>query len=168
MTSIGFSHLRRNQLSCYHSLKTRDEDSSAWKLKRVSNIPPPGFRESTTGGALRSGVVTEDSTFLENCQRYSIGQEGNHRRLRHLLSTLHKWCSISIALRLTTVAFNNSLLSLEQKGFFPGVRDIQEHTFVLELAIEEVKFKSGTLPSAGRSSPTNSAPTHTNSSLSFF
>jgi hypothetical protein len=54
------------------------------------------------------------------------------------------------------------------RDFVRGVRDIQEHTFVLELAIEEVKFKSGTLPSAGRSSPTNLAPTHTDSSLSFF
>jgi hypothetical protein len=39
------------------------------------------------------------------------------------------------------VAANNSWLSLEQKGFLPGVHGIQEHTMLLECAIEEAKQK---------------------------
>jgi hypothetical protein len=65
---------------------------------------------------------------------------GNFRPIS-LLSTLYKLFSSSIASRLTTVAANNSWLSLEQKGFLPGVHGIQEHTMLLECAIEEAKQK---------------------------
>jgi hypothetical protein len=69
---------------------------------------------------------------------------GNFRPIS-LLSTLYKLFSSSIASRLTTVAANNSWLSLEQKGFLPGVHGIQEHTMLLECAIEEAKQKKRNL-----------------------
>lgn len=62
-----------------------------------------------------------------------------------LLSTLYKLLSSSISFRLTTVASNNSWLYLEQKGFLPEALGIQEHTMLLECAIEQAKLKKRNL-----------------------
>ncbi len=62
-----------------------------------------------------------------------------------LLSTLYKLFSGCIASRITTVASGNEWLSPEQKGFLPGVHGIQEHTMLLESAIEEAKSQKRNL-----------------------
>ena len=69
---------------------------------------------------------------------------GNFRPIS-LLSTLYKLFSSSIASRLTMVASNNEWLSPEQKGFLPGVHGIQEHTMLLQSAIEEAKLRKRVL-----------------------
>ena len=56
-----------------------------------------------------------------------------------LLSTLYKLFSSVLTSRLTTVSTGNGWISPEQKGFLPGVRGIQEHTHLLQSAIEEAK-----------------------------
>lgn len=62
-----------------------------------------------------------------------------------LLSTLYKLFSGCIASQSTTVASDNEWLSPGQKGFFPGVHGIQEHTMLLEGAIEEAGKRSSTI-----------------------
>ncbi|XP_046651115.1 uncharacterized protein LOC124342196 [Daphnia pulicaria] len=69
---------------------------------------------------------------------------GNFRPIS-LLSTIYKLFSSSIASRLTAVASDNDWLSFEQKGFLPGVHGIQEHTMLLESAIEQAKLKKSRL-----------------------
>ena len=62
-----------------------------------------------------------------------------------LLSTLYKLYSGILASRLTRIATSHGWLSAEQKGFLPGVRGIQEHTFLLQTAIDEAKKNYGDL-----------------------
>ena len=62
-----------------------------------------------------------------------------------LLSTLYKLYSGILASRLTKTATSHGWLSAEQKGFLPGVRGIQEHTFLLQTAIDEAKKNYGDL-----------------------
>jgi hypothetical protein len=76
-------------------------------------------------------------------QVYKKGSPDDYANFRpiSLLSTIYKLFSSSIASRLTTVATDCDWLSPEQKGFLPGVHGIQEHTMLLESAIEEAKLK---------------------------
>ncbi|RUS69482.1 hypothetical protein EGW08_022750 [Elysia chlorotica] len=62
-----------------------------------------------------------------------------------LLSSLYKLYSGVLAQRLTRIATTHGWLSAEQKGFLPGVRGIQEHTFLLQTAIDEAKKRQGDL-----------------------
>ncbi|RUS74705.1 hypothetical protein EGW08_017535 [Elysia chlorotica] len=62
-----------------------------------------------------------------------------------LLSSLYKLYSGVLAQTLTQSATTHGWLSAEQKGFLPGVRGIQEHTFLLQTAIDEAKKKQGDL-----------------------
>ena len=62
-----------------------------------------------------------------------------------LLSTLYKLYSGILASRLTRIATSHGWLSAEQKGFLPGIHGIQEHTFLLQTAIDEAKKNYGDL-----------------------
>ena len=56
-----------------------------------------------------------------------------------LLSTIYKLFSSVITSKLVRVASLYEWLSPEQKGFLPGVRGIQEHTHILQSAIDDAK-----------------------------
>ena len=56
-----------------------------------------------------------------------------------LLPTVYKIFSGILCSRITSVASDLAWLSAEQKGFLPGVLGIQEHTQVLQMAVEEAK-----------------------------
>ena len=56
-----------------------------------------------------------------------------------LLSTIYKVFSGILCQRLTLVAADLGWLSPEQKGFLPGVNGIQEHTQLLQTAVEDAK-----------------------------
>ncbi|MFO0089746.1 MAG: RNA-directed DNA polymerase, partial [bacterium] len=58
-----------------------------------------------------------------------------------LISTTYKIFSSVLNQRLCHIASSLGWLSPEQKGFLPGVQGIQEHTHVLQTAIEEAKTK---------------------------
>jgi hypothetical protein len=58
-----------------------------------------------------------------------------------LLSTLYKIYSGILSQRLSKVAVELGWLSPEQKGFLPGVHGIQEHTGLLQTAVEEATSK---------------------------
>ena len=62
-----------------------------------------------------------------------------------LLNTLYKLYSGILSSKLVSIATANDWISKEQKGFLPGVRGIQEHTYVLESAIQESKKKKNNL-----------------------
>ena len=63
----------------------------------------------------------------------------------NLLPTIYKIYSGILASRLTTTARQHQWLSAEQKGFLPGVRGIQEHTFLLQAAIDNAKKQHSNL-----------------------
>ena len=69
----------------------------------------------------------------------------NNFRPISLLSTLYKIFSGIISQRLAAVAVDLHWISPEQKGFLPGVRGIQEHTQLLQAAVEEAKSKKKNL-----------------------
>lgn len=81
-----------------------------------------------------------------------------------LLSTIYKLFSSVSSTRLTLVAQNTEWLSVEQKGFLPGVRGIQEHTQLLQTIIDNAKRNKTTFPSPGWTLPMPSAPFNTRSS----
>ena len=56
-----------------------------------------------------------------------------------LLSTIFKLFSRVLASKLTEVALNNQWLSAEQKGFLPGVREIQEYTQLLQTVVDNAQ-----------------------------
>ena len=58
-----------------------------------------------------------------------------------LLSTIYKIFSGIISQRLASIAVDLAWISPEQKGFLPGVHGIQEHTHLLQAAVEKAKFK---------------------------
>ena len=58
-----------------------------------------------------------------------------------LISTTYKIFSSVLNQRLCHIASSLGWLSPEQKGFLPGVQGIQEHTHVLQTAVEEAKPK---------------------------
>ena len=62
-----------------------------------------------------------------------------------LLPTMYKIFSGILSQRLCSVAADLEWLSPEQKGFLPGVHGIQEHTQLLQTAIEEAKSSRGDL-----------------------
>ena len=62
-----------------------------------------------------------------------------------LLSTIYKLYSGILASRLTRIATSHGWLLAEQKGFLPSIRGIQEHTFLLQTAIDEAKKNHGYL-----------------------
>ena len=69
---------------------------------------------------------------------------GNFRPIS-LLNTLYKLYSGILASRIIRIATRHHWLSAEQKGFLPGVRRIQEHTFLPQTAIDEAKKHRGDL-----------------------
>ena len=56
-----------------------------------------------------------------------------------LLPTMYKIYSGILSNRIIKVAVSNEWISSQQKGFLPGLKGIQEHTFLLESAITEAK-----------------------------
>ena len=56
-----------------------------------------------------------------------------------LLPTMYKIYSGILSSRIIKVAVSNEWISSQQKGFLPGLKGIQEHTFLLESAITEAK-----------------------------
>ena len=84
---------------------------------------------------------------MESCPQYKKGANDDYDNFHPIsfLSTLYKLLSSSISFRLTTVTLNNLWLYLEQKGFLPEALGIQEHTMLLECAIEQAKLKKRNL-----------------------
>ena len=74
----------------------------------------------------------------------STGDPANFRPT-YLLDTIYKLDSGILARKLIRVSKENNWLSVAMKGFLPAIRGIQEHTFVLELAILEAKKKKSNL-----------------------
>ena len=70
---------------------------------------------------------------------YKKGDTGDYANFRpiSLLSTIYKVFSGIMVSRLTTLATELGWLSPQQKGFLPGVHGIQEHSQLLQMAIEE-------------------------------
>ena len=60
-----------------------------------------------------------------------------------LLPTMYKIFSGVLASRLTSTASDLGWLSCQQKGFLPGVHGIQEHTQLLQMAIEDATEGKG-------------------------
>ena len=58
-----------------------------------------------------------------------------------LLPTMYKIFSGFLSQRLNRVAVEFDWLSPEQKGFLSGVHDIQEHTQIIQKAVEEAQNK---------------------------
>ncbi len=134
----------------------------ARKLKRASNIAPgadgveykdisrldPECRllEVLYAAVWRLGVPRswKSARTIPIFKKGSTDDYGNFRPIS-LLSTLYKLFSGCIASRITTVASDNKWLSQEQKGFLPGVHGIQEHTMLLEAAIEEARSQKGSV-----------------------
>jgi len=77
----------------------------------------------------------------------STDDYSNYRPIS-LLSTTYKLFSSVLNQRLCTVASDLGWLSPEQKGFLPGVNGIQEHTHVLQAAVEDAKTKRKGLAAA--------------------
>ena len=70
---------------------------------------------------------------------YKKGDTGDYANFRpiSLLPTMYKVFSGVMAARLTHLAADLGWLSPNQKGFLPGVHGIQEHTQLLQMAIED-------------------------------
>ncbi|MFO0089667.1 MAG: RNA-directed DNA polymerase, partial [bacterium] len=77
----------------------------------------------------------------------STDDYSNYRPIS-LLSTTYKLFSSVINQRLCSVASSLGWLSPEQKGFLPGVNGIQEHTHLLQTAVEDAKTKRKGLAAA--------------------
>ena len=86
---------------------------------------PDAWKRSRTASIYKKGDTSDFSNF----------------RPISLLSTLYKIYSGIISQRLTSVAVELGWLSPEQKGFLPGVHGIQEHTELLQTAVEETTSK---------------------------
>ena len=56
-----------------------------------------------------------------------------------LLPTIYKISLGTLSHRLTVIASELSWLSSEQKGFLPSVRDIDEHSVILQTTVEEAR-----------------------------
>ena len=78
---------------------------------------------------------------------FKKGDTGDYSNFRpiSLLPTMYKIFSGILSQRLCSVAADLEWLSSEQKGFLPGVHGIQEHTQLLQSAIEEAKSSRGDL-----------------------
>ena len=90
---------------------------------------PEAWRMSRTVPIFKKGDTSDYSNF----------------RPISLLPTMYKIFSGILSQRLCSVAADLEWLSPEQKGFLPGVHGIQEHTQLLQTAIEETKFSKGDL-----------------------
>ena len=86
---------------------------------------PDAWRRSRTVPIFKKGDPSDFSNF----------------RPISLLSTLYKIYSGIISQRITSVAVELGWLSPGQKGFLPGVHGIQEHTQLLQTAVEETTSK---------------------------
>ena len=82
---------------------------------------PPSWKRSKTNMIYKKGETNDPSNF----------------RPISLLSTIYKLYSGILASRLTRIATSHGWLSAEQKGFLLGIRGIQEHTFLLQTAIDQ-------------------------------
>ena len=58
---------------------------------------------------------------------------------------MYKLYSGILASNLIRVSKENNWVTVEQKGFLPGITDIQEHTFIFESATLEAKKKTSNL-----------------------
>ena len=74
---------------------------------------------------------------------YKKGNTSDYSNFRpiSLLPTMYKIFSGILSQRLTQVAVDLGWLSPEQKGFLPGVHGIQEHTQLLQTAVEGAQNK---------------------------
>ena len=86
---------------------------------------PDAWRRSRTVPIFKKGDPSDFSNF----------------RPISLLSTLYKIYSGILSQRITAVAVELGWLSPGQKGFLPGVHGIQEHTQLLQTAVEETTSK---------------------------
>ena len=86
---------------------------------------PDAWRRSRTVPIFKKGDPSDFSNF----------------RPISLLSTLYKIFSGIISQRITSTAVELDWLSPGQKGFLPGVHGIQEHTQLLQTAVEETTSK---------------------------
>lgn len=144
------------ELSLLATSPTRGE--IALKLSRATNTAPKAdgieyrdllkldpegkLLEKLYGAVWRRGIPSSWRT-AKTIPIYKKGDPakmGNYQPIS-LLSTLYKVFSGTVASRLCAVARNNAWLSVEQKGFLPGVHVIQEHTMLLETAIGEAKHR---------------------------
>ena len=72
---------------------------------------------------------------------YKNGSSDDYANFRpiSLISTVYKVYSGILSRRICKIAVDMSWLSVEQKGFLPGANGIQEHTHLLQCAVEEAK-----------------------------
>lgn len=117
------------------------------EYRHIKSLDPTGDLLATLFAAVwRIGIPRQwktDKTVL-------IYKKGDSSKLVNfrpiaLLSTLYKLFSSVLTSRLTMVSTVNGWISPEQKGFLPGVRGIQEHTHLLQSAIEEAKKNKSNL-----------------------
>ena len=111
------------------------------EYRHIKSLDPTGDLLATIFAAVwKLGIPRQWKTD----KTVSIYKKGDPSQLVNfrpiaLLSTLYKLFSSVLTARLTTVSTANGWISPEQKGFLPGVRGIQEHTHLLQSAIEEAK-----------------------------
>ena len=111
------------------------------EYRHIKSLDPTGTLLATLYAAVwRLGIPRQWKTD----KTVSIYKKGDPSQLVNfrpiaLLSTLYKLFSSVLSSRLMAVSTKNGWLSPEQKGFLPAVRGIQEHTHLLQSAIDEAK-----------------------------
>ena len=133
-----------------------------WKLRKASNTAPGvdglEYRHvralDPTGQLLETIYATVWRIGIPSAWKrsrtvpiYKKGDTSDYANFRpiSLLSTLYKLFSGVLSQRLCAVAADLGWLSPEQKGFLPGVKGIQEHTQLLQTAVEEATFRRRTM-----------------------
>jgi len=158
--------------SCDWSLPCQDQtdylnrppskEEIQWKLRKATNTAPGAdgleyrhlraldptgqLLETIYASVWRFGIPTAWKR-SRTIPIYKKGDPSDYSNFRpiSLLSTLYKLFSGVLSTRLCAVAADLGWLSPEQKGFLPGVKGIQEHTQLLQTAVEETTFKRRTM-----------------------
>ena len=111
--------------------------------------PQAHLLEAMFEAVWRIGIPTawRNSRTIPIYKKGSTDDYSNFRPIS-LLPTTYKLFSSVLNQRLCSVATSLGWLSPEQKGFLPGVNGIQEHTHVLQTAVEDSKAKRKFLAAA--------------------
>ena len=111
------------------------------EYRHLRKLDPEGLLlERIFVAAWRFGIP-DDWRTSQTVPCYKKGDTGDFSNFRpiSLLPTIYKVFSGILSQRLTVIASELGWLSPEQKGFLPGVRGIDEHSGLLQTAVEEAR-----------------------------
>ena len=111
------------------------------EYRHLRKLDPEGLLlEKIYEAAWRFGIP-DDWRTSQTVPCYKKGDTGDFSNFRpiSLLPTIYKVFSGILSQRLTAIASELGWLSPEQKGFLPGVRGIDEHSGLLQTAVEEAR-----------------------------